>query len=113
MARGEAMKAVVGQIKCEDGYNVDKYGNPIEPGNNIPVEIDHDNVKMKKVMSAEFMPVDIVNGQFARERFGREAVRDWFTYIDDSGMMTVKPCGMPHTGSRMSKKGIGLGFDLM
>ena len=107
------MKAMLMSCEKGDGKYVGPDGNPVEPGNDIPVEIDHDKVKMKKAMSAEFMPVDIVNGQFARERFGREAVRDWFTYIDDSGMMTVKPCGMSHTGSRMSKKGIGLGFDLM
>ena len=58
------MKAVVGQIKCGDGYTVDKYGNPVEPGNEIPVE---KNIYGKEVMSMDMMPVDVVNAQWARE----------------------------------------------
>jgi len=60
------MKAVVASCRPGTWDKVDIYGNPVEPGNEIPIE--RKGPIGRDAGSMELMPIDVVNGGWALEQ---------------------------------------------
>jgi hypothetical protein len=56
------MRAIITECRPGTGYTVDSNGNPIEPGNEIPIE--NKSLEGKDGGSIDIVPIDVINSKW-------------------------------------------------